>query len=136
MARRRRLRSLARARAGDAPGGTGRISPGITEADYLPHRAHPPLHRRGDCYQVNFTFPLDGEAFGNPAALYQALRAAQPVRYGAFIAHAGGAILSRSPELFLERHGSTLASRPMKGTAPRTPTRPPSPPPKRTGPRT
>ena len=73
----------------------------------------------GDCYQVNLTFPLDGEAFGNPARLYQALRAAQPVRYGAFIAHAGGAILSRSPELFLERQGQRLASRPMKGTAPR-----------------
>ena len=38
--------------------------------------------------------------------------------FTSFIAHAGGAILSRSPELFLERHGHTLASRPMKGTAP------------------
>ncbi|MCP5320514.1 MAG: chorismate-binding protein [Pseudomonadales bacterium] len=33
--------------------------------------------------------------------------------------HAGGAILSRSPELFLERRGHTLSSQPMKGTAAR-----------------
>lgn len=108
------------ARAGSDVGGTGRMQPGIGEADYLQQVER--IRRyiaAGDCYQVNLTFPLDGEAFGNPARLYQALRAAQPVRYGAFIAHAGGAILSRSPELFLERQGQRLASRPMKGTAPR-----------------
>lgn len=106
--------------AGDAPGGVGTLTPGITEADYLARTERIRDYiAAGDCYQVNFTFPLTGPAFGHPAALYRALRAAQPVRYGAFIAHADGAILSRSPELFLERHGSTLASRPMKGTAPR-----------------
>lgn len=106
--------------AGDAPGGVGTLAPGITEADYLARTERIRDYiAAGDCYQVNFTFPLTGPAFGHPTALYRALRAAQPVRYGAFIAHTGGAILSRSPELFLERHGSTLASRPMKGTAPR-----------------
>ena len=108
------------ARAGSDVGGTGRMQAAISEADYLQQVER--IRRyiaAGDCYQVNLTFPLDGEAFGNPARLYQALRAAQPVRYGAFIAHAGGAILSRSPELFLERQGQRLASRPMKGTAPR-----------------
>ena len=108
------------ARAGSDVGGTGRLQPAISETDYL---AQVERIRRyisaGDCYQVNLTFPLDGEAYGNPARLYQALRAAQPVNYGAFIAHPGGAILSRSPELFLERQGQRLASRPMKGTAPR-----------------
>jgi len=106
--------------AGDAPGGVGQLAPGIDEADYLARveRIRDYI-AAGDCYQVNLTFPLRGRSFGHPAALYRALRAAQPVRYGAFIAHAGGAILSRSPELFLERHGRTLASRPMKGTAPR-----------------
>ena len=106
--------------AGDDPGGTSRMQPALREADYLQQVARIRHYiAAGDCYQVNLTFPLDGEAFGNPARLYQALRAAQPVGYGAFIAHAGGAILSRSPELFLEREGARLASRPMKGTAPR-----------------
>jgi para-aminobenzoate synthetase/4-amino-4-deoxychorismate lyase len=74
----------------------------------------------GDCYQVNLTFALVGEAYGDPFALYRLLRASQPVRYGAFIRHADGAILSRSPELFVERHGAKLTCRPMKGTAPRS----------------
>jgi len=77
------------------------------------------LIEAGDCYQANFTFALTGEAYGDPLALYQVLRKAQPVRYGAFIRHAHGAILSRSPELFVERHGTALTCRPMKGTAAR-----------------
>jgi para-aminobenzoate synthetase/4-amino-4-deoxychorismate lyase len=108
------------AQAGDAPGGIGALRADIGEAAYL---AHIERIRRyiadGDCYQVNYTFPFSGQAYGAPAALYQALRAAQPVRYGAFIRHADGSILSRSPELFLERRGTTLSSLPMKGTAPR-----------------
>lgn len=73
----------------------------------------------GDCYQVNFTFALRGRLYGSPLALYRALRAAQPVRHGALICHADGAILSRSPELFVERRGDRLRCRPMKGTAAR-----------------
>jgi para-aminobenzoate synthetase/4-amino-4-deoxychorismate lyase len=92
----------------------------------LPEAAHARAVERiralidaGDCYQVNFTFALTGEAYGDPLALYHVLREAQPVRYGAFIRHAQGAILSRSPELFVARHGTTLTCRPMKGTAAR-----------------
>ncbi len=72
----------------------------------------------GDCYQANFTFPCSAQAYGTPRALYRLLRDAQPVRYGALITHAHGALLSRSPELFVERIGNTLMCRPMKGTAP------------------
>lgn len=74
----------------------------------------------GDCYQVNYTFALTGQIFGSPLALYRRLRHAQPVRHGALIRHAQGAILSRSPELFVERRGPRLTCRPMKGTAART----------------
>lgn len=74
--------------------------------------------KAGDCYQVNDTFALRGQAYGDPLALYARLRQAQPVRYGAFIRHARGTILSRSPELFVERTGRQLRSRPMKGTVP------------------
>lgn len=73
----------------------------------------------GDCYQVNFTFALTGQLYGAPLALYRRLRAAQPVRHGAFIRHPDGVILSRSPELFVARRGARLTCRPMKGTAPR-----------------
>ncbi len=72
----------------------------------------------GDCYQVNLTLALTGIVLGDPLALYRALRECQPVRHGAFIHHPGGHLLSRSPELFVERHGGRLTCRPMKGTAP------------------
>jgi para-aminobenzoate synthetase/4-amino-4-deoxychorismate lyase len=73
----------------------------------------------GDCYQVNLTFPLDFRLFGDPLALYARLRQRQPVRYGAYLATPGETLLSFSPELFFERTGRHVTTRPMKGTAPR-----------------
>ena len=73
----------------------------------------------GDCYQINFTFPLDFRIYGHPLALYARLRERQPVRYGAYIATPEETLLSFSPELFFERTGSRVVTRPMKGTAPR-----------------
>lgn len=73
----------------------------------------------GDCYQVNFTFPVTGRCIGHPLRLYADLCARQPVGCGGVVMHDEGAILSLSPELFLERQGARLVSRPMKGTAPR-----------------
>ena len=73
----------------------------------------------GDCYQANFTFPLTCEWFGNPLAVYARLRERQPVRYGGFLGAADSGIVSLSPELFLERTGDRLVTRPMKGTLPR-----------------
>ncbi|NHC06041.1 aminodeoxychorismate synthase component I [Azonexus fungiphilus] len=72
----------------------------------------------GDCYQVNFTFPVDFDWFGTPIDLYARLRQRQPVRYGGFVGDAGAGIVSLSPELFVERRGDRLRTRPMKGTAP------------------
>jgi para-aminobenzoate synthetase/4-amino-4-deoxychorismate lyase len=57
----------------------------------------------GDCYQVNFTFPLTFQWFGHPLAVYARLRERQPVRYGGFLGDAAGGVVSLSPELFLER---------------------------------
>lgn len=73
----------------------------------------------GDCYQVNLTFPLDFRVYGHPLALYARLRERQPVRYGGFISMPGETVLSLSPELFFERTGRRVVTRPMKGTAPR-----------------
>ena len=70
----------------------------------------------GDCYQANFTFPLNCEWFGTPLAVYARLRERQPVRYGGFLGAADSGIVSLSPELFLERTGDRLVTRPMKGT--------------------
>ncbi|MHA7681755.1 chorismate-binding protein [Cupriavidus sp. PET2-C1] len=76
----------------------------------------------GDTYQVNFTQRLRFAEFGDPLALYAALRAAQPVPYGGLVRLPGdGWVLSLSPELFVRHDGQgQLLTRPMKGTAPRT----------------
>jgi len=100
--------------------GVASIALDLAESDYLaPVARIRELIEAGDCYQVNYTLALRGEAYGSPLALYRRLRLSQPVRYGTFIHHSAGAILSRSPELFVERSGATLTCRPMKGTAPR-----------------
>lgn len=71
----------------------------------------------GDCYQINLTFPLDFRIYGHPLALYARLRERQPVRYGACVVTSEETLLSFSPELFFERRGERVLTRPMKGTA-------------------
>ena len=73
--------------------------------------------RSGDTYQINHTFRITGEAYGEPLALYARLRDRQPGRFGAFIDEDSSCILSQSPELFIQRQGNTLKAMPMKGTA-------------------
>lgn len=70
----------------------------------------------GDCYQVNLTYTIDFDSFGDPLALYRELREQQKVSYGVFVALQDGYILSFSPELFVRRRGTTLTAKPMKGT--------------------
>ena len=77
------------------------------------------LIRAGEVYQVNFTWPMEFRSYGAPLALYAALQARQPVTHGAFVQLPDRTMLSLSPELFVARHGTTLTSKPMKGTAPR-----------------
>jgi len=71
----------------------------------------------GDVYQINHTYRLRGQPYGSDLALYNRLRKRQPGRYGAFIQSENYAILSHSPELFIQRNGDTLLAMPMKGTA-------------------
>jgi para-aminobenzoate synthetase/4-amino-4-deoxychorismate lyase len=72
----------------------------------------------GDTYQVNYTYRLRFDAYGEPLALYRRLRARQPVPYGACVRMPdGSAVLSLSPELFVQHRHGLLTARPMKGTA-------------------
>ena len=73
--------------------------------------------RCGDTYQINHTYRINGEIYGDPLALYARLRARQPGRFGAFVQEGDTTILSQSPELFVERDGDCLRAMPMKGTA-------------------
>jgi len=112
---------LAEQTAGDdAPAGIADIHPDVTPAQFTTAIERIRAYiAAGDTYQVNYTYRLRCDAFGSPAALYQRLRARQPVPYGALVMLPdGAAVLSLSPELFIRHDAGTLTARPMKGTAP------------------
>ena len=109
------------ARLGDGVAGIGDVQTAISEEDYQIAVARIQHYiAEGDCYQVNYTLPLNFSWYGSPLGLYARLRQQQPVRYGGFVGDATQGIVSLSPELFLERRGEHLLTRPMKGTAPRS----------------
>ena len=103
-----------------APHAVTQLRAGLGEADFI--AAVDAIHRQiesGDTYQVNLTFPMRFDMHGDPVALYAALRARQPVPYGALLSLPDGqAVLSLSPELFVSHDRGQLLCRPMKGTAP------------------
>jgi para-aminobenzoate synthetase/4-amino-4-deoxychorismate lyase len=71
---------------------------------------------RGDTYQVNLTFPLRGSLVGDAFSYFSAIAQSQGAAYSAFLDIGSHRILSFSPELFVERRGNKLITRPMKGT--------------------
>jgi para-aminobenzoate synthetase component 1 len=92
----------------------------ITHAHYLAQiDAIRRLIAAGALYQLNYTQPLDIRIQGDPAALYRRIAARNPVAHAAYIQDGARTILSFSPELFVQRKGRRLLTRPMKGTAPR-----------------
>jgi para-aminobenzoate synthetase / 4-amino-4-deoxychorismate lyase len=74
---------------------------------------------KGDIYQVNLTMRARSHFQGSSEQLFLDLMRRQPVEFAAFIRMSDRTVLSLSPELFLERQGERLRTRPMKGTAPR-----------------
>lgn len=100
--------------------GVADLRPTLDEDDYLAAIQRILAYiEAGDCYQVNYTFALHLRHYGDPLAVYARLRQAQPVRHGAYLQLPQRTLLSLSPELFVERRGSRLTTRPMKGTAAR-----------------
>jgi para-aminobenzoate synthetase component 1 len=78
----------------------------------------------GDVYQVNLArrHVARISAPGDLLALYRALNETAPAPYGALLEADGVSILSGSPERFLGLVGDRVETRPIKGTAPRSPT--------------
>lgn len=106
---------------GQGPCGTLDLRASVTREEFSAAIAR--IHAAiadGETYQVNYTYRLDGRSYGEPLALYRALRARQPVAYGACLALPDGRrVLSLSPELFVRKDGAVVTARPMKGTAAR-----------------
>jgi para-aminobenzoate synthetase/4-amino-4-deoxychorismate lyase len=71
---------------------------------------------RGDTYQVNYTFSLEAIFQGDSWEWYRRLGANQGAGYSAYLDLGPFQVLSFSPELFFERQGTRLQTRPMKGT--------------------
>jgi para-aminobenzoate synthetase/4-amino-4-deoxychorismate lyase len=75
--------------------------------------------RAGDIYQLNLTFKARFRLSGSPLTFFLDLRQKQRVAYGGIVDTGKVTVLSASPELFIEQDGRKIATRPMKGTAPR-----------------
>lgn len=105
------------------PPGPADLGPMRPEAGREAHRRGVEAIREalaaGAAYQVNLTFRLRGRFAGDPFGLYERLRRAQGACHGACIVTGERAVVSASPELFFDRRGDFLRSRPMKGTRPR-----------------
>ncbi len=95
----------------------------FTKSDYLKavDRARAYI-AAGDIYQVNlsqkFTLEVKSNSI-NAFKIYESLRDNSPAPFGCFLDGGAFQIISSSPERFLRLCGSTLQTRPMKGTAKR-----------------
>ncbi len=85
-------------------------------------RIHEHLHA-GDIFQVNLSRGWRAR-YGRapaPAALYDALRRANPAPFAGLLQQPGWAVLSSSPERLVEVRGGVAQTRPIAGTRPRLP---------------
>lgn len=100
----------------DYPGVTSNFSPdGFREAvrkavDYV---------NAGDCFQVNISQRLLTPATEHPLDLYARLRERTPAPFAGYLELGDYAIVSASPERFLQVNDGEALSRPIKGTRPR-----------------
>ncbi|UCE59582.1 MAG: aminodeoxychorismate synthase component I [Phycisphaerales bacterium] len=73
----------------------------------------------GDIYQVNLTQRWTATTDATPLELYRRLRRISPSSHAALLPWGEFAVISSSPELFLELRGRHVVTRPIKGTRPR-----------------
>ena len=81
--------------------------------------------RAGDLFQANLSQRFSAPFTAHPWALYRALRAGSPAPFSAYLQHDDHAVVSHSPERFLQLSlDRWVETRPIKGTRPRgrTPT--------------
>lgn len=73
----------------------------------------------GDCYQINLAQRFTASYQGDEFSAYKALRTSNQAPFSAFMRLNESAILSISPERFLQVKQSKVQSKPIKGTRPR-----------------
>lgn len=93
----------------------------FTEAEYLRAvRSVVDKIKAGDIFQANLSQRFLFPAKHSPITQYLKLREENPAPFAGFFTHDDWAILSSSPERFLQLRGNTLFTRPIKGTRQRS----------------
>jgi len=72
--------------------------------------------RRGEIYQACLTFPFTGKPVDHPRALFYSLAKKKAAPMAAYLEQSQRTIVSLSPERFISWNGSTLETKPIKGT--------------------
>ncbi|MDP3534767.1 MAG: aminodeoxychorismate synthase component I [Halomonas sp.] len=92
----------------------------LSQADYT-KRFHAVQRyiRAGDCYQINLAQRFSASYQGDEWQAYQRLRKATPTPFSGFMAWKNQAVLSLSPERFIQCKDGLVETRPIKGTRPR-----------------
>jgi len=94
-----------------------RVSSSFTHRDYLKAVARAKEYiAAGDIYQVNLSQRLSAPLATTPFDLYRRLTHENPAPFAAFFETSEAAIVSCSPERFLQIRGREVETRPMKGT--------------------
>ena len=75
--------------------------------------------RAGDCYQINLAQRFYADYEGDEWQAYLRLRQATPTPFSGFMAWGDKAVLSLSPERFIQCSNREVETRPIKGTRPR-----------------
>lgn len=73
----------------------------------------------GDVYQVNLSQRIEAHTDIPPYELYKILRMVNPAPFSCYLAFDDVAVISSSPERFLNVHNRHVQTRPIKGTRPR-----------------
>ncbi len=95
----------------------GTWTPGVSRAEYEAAVARiQELIAAGDTYQVNYSFPLTSSFSDDSYAWYRQLCVAQGAPYPVYLDLGRFKVLCLSPELFFERRGNHIITKPMKGT--------------------
>lgn len=96
---------------------------GITRADYMQQVARVVEYiRAGDIYQANLSRKLQYRWSGSPWELYREIRRINPAPFAAYFRpSADWAVVSASPEQFLQVDADRVVTRPIKGTRRRWP---------------
>lgn len=75
--------------------------------------------RKGDIYQVNFSYKVEAAYSGSARAIYDRLRDVSPAPYSSFLSFDLLTVFSSSPECFVDIRHDTIQTLPIKGTVAR-----------------